>query len=364
MSEDQNPSGDGQGQSRAQHIKSAESGNRNPYQNPDGGVTTTGHLWDDDLADYVNQPPKWWMLGLTASALWVVIYWTMYPAVPLAINGTFFKGVGLPGTGQWTAIKELAEDQAVLDAVRKPYEDKLKTMTPAAILADEELSKYVERSGKVLFSDNCGACHGQNGVGTEQVGTKFAVREQGLMAPRLNDDDWLYGGKVDDIHTTISGGRQGMMTAHKDSLSAQQIDDVAKYVKAMSEEGGKDKADADAAVAAGKKVFAESDCTACHGADAKGIQAMGSANLTDKVWRFDGSLEGIKQTITYGVNSGDASARVAIMPNFTAAGKLSPVDIKKLAVYVYKFGGGQKEETAALAAVAPAAEAAPAPEAK
>lgn len=328
--------------------------------NSAGGVPTTGHVWDDDLADFVNQPPKWWMLGLTASALWVVIYFIMYPAIPLATNGTFFKGVGLPGTGQWTAIKELAEDQKVLDDVRRPFEDKLKTMTPAAILADEELSKYVERSGKVLFSDNCGGCHGQNGVGTEQVGAKFAVREQGLMAPRLNDDDWLFGGKIDDIHTTITGGRQGMMTAHKDTLSAQQIDDVSKYVLALSEGRGDSEA-------AGKKVFMESDCTACHGADAKGIQAMGSANLTDRVWRFDGSIEGIKQTITYGVNSGDANARAAIMPNFTAAGKLSAVDMKKLAVYVYKFGGGQKDEAAApVAAVeaAPAPEAAPATEAK
>ena len=325
--------------------------------NSAGGVPTTGHLWDDDLADFVNQPPKWWMLGLTASAIWVVVYWLMYPAIPVAINGTFFKGVGLPGSGQWTAIKELAVDQAELDAVRKPYEDKLKAMTPAAILADKELSEYVARSGKVLFSDNCAGCHGQNGVGTSQAG-KFAMREQGLMAPILNDDDWLYGGKIDDIHTTISGGRQGMMTPHKDTLSAKQIDDVAKYVKAMSVEG-KSAADADAAVADGKKVFAESDCTGCHGADAKGMAAMGSANLTDKVWRFDGSIEGIKQSITYGVNAGD-NARVAVMPNFTAAGKLSAVEMKKLAVYVYKFGGGQKEEAAPVAAPVVDAPAAPA----
>jgi cytochrome c oxidase cbb3-type subunit 3 len=106
-----------------------------------------------------------------------------------------------------------------------------------------------------------------------------------------------------------------------------------------------------AEVAAGKKVFETSDCVACHGPDAKGMQAMGSANLTDKIWRFDGSLEGIKQTITYGVNSGEPMARVAIMPNFTAAGKLSPTEIKKLAVYVYKFGGGQAD----VAAAAPAA---------
>jgi cytochrome c oxidase cbb3-type subunit 3 len=321
--------------------------------NSAGDVKTTGHVWDDDLEDFTNQPPRWWMLGLTASALWVVVYWTMYPGIPVALAGTHFKGLGLPGSGQWSAIKELAEDQKVLDEVRGPYEAKLKDMTPAAILADAQLSEYVARSGKVLFSDNCAACHGQNGVGSKQTGAKFALREQGLMAPILLDDDWLYGGTIDTIHETISGGRQGMMVAHKDTLSAQQIDDVAKYVKAMGD-GGKESADANATVAAGKKVFEESDCTACHGPDAKGMAAMGSANLTDKVWRFDGSLEGIKQTITYGVNSGDPSTRVAIMPNFTAAGKLSPVEIKKLAVYVFKFGGGKVEAPAPVAA-APAA---------
>lgn len=306
-----------------------------------GGETTTGHVWDDDLADFTNQPPKWWMLGLTASAIWVVVYWLMYPAIPVAMNGNYFKGIGLPGTGQWSAIKELEADQKDLDAVRGQYENKLKDMTPAAILADKELSEYVIRSGKVLFSDNCAACHGQNGVGSIQAGTKFAAKERGLMAPVLQDDDWLYGGTIDKIHETISGGRQGIMTPHKDALSEQQIDDVAKWVLASSEGKGDS-----AEFAAGKKVFMTSDCASCHGADAKGMQAMGSANLTDKIWRFDGSLEGIKQTITYGVNVGP-DARAAVMPNFTEAGKLSPTEIKKLAVYVYKFGGGVADAPAA-----------------
>ncbi len=297
--------------------------------------TTTGHVWDDDLADFANQPPKWWMLALTASAIWVVVYWLYYPSVPIPTSDTFFKGLG-----GWTAIKEEETDKSEVDTVRGKYEAKIKNLTPEAILADSDLTEYVKRSGKVLFGDNCAPCHGTNGVGT--------IDKEGLFAPILDDDDWLYGGKIDDIYTTISGGRQGMMVAHKDTLSAQQIEDVAKYVKAMSDDG-KDKADADAAVAAGKKVFVESDCTGCHGADAKGIQAMGSANLTDKVWRFEGSLEGIKRTITYGVNSGDPKARLAMMPSFTAAGKLSDADIKKLAVYVYKFGGGQPDAPSAAA---------------
>ena len=299
-------------------------------QDSAGGVPTTGHVWDDDLADLTNQPPKWWMLGLTASAIWVVVYFLMYPAIPIATSGTFFKGVGLPGSGQWTAIKELEADQKVLDDARSKYENKLKDMIPAAILADAELSEYVARSGKVLFGDNCAACHGQNGVGTQD--------KQGLFAPILNDDDWLYGGMIGNIHESIAGGRQGMMMAHKDMLTAAEIDTLAS------------------AVAKGQPtstpLFAEKGCTACHGEDGKGIQAMGSANLTDKIWRFDGSPEGIKQTIMYGVNSGDPKARVAVMPNFTEAGKLSAVEMKKLAVYVFKFGGGMAEEPSAPAVAA------------
>jgi cytochrome c oxidase cbb3-type subunit 3 len=299
--------------------------------------TTTGHVWDDDLADFTNQPPRWWMLALTASAIWIVVYWLYYPSVPIPTSNTFFKGVG-----GWTAIKEEAADKSEVDTVRGKYEAKIKNLAPAAILADSDLTEYVKRSGKVLFGDNCAPCHGTNGVGTTD--------KEGLFAPILDDDDWLYGGKIGDIYTTISGGRQGMMIAHKDTLSATQIGDVAKYVKAMSVEG-KGKADTDPAVAAGKKVFMESDCTGCHGADAKGMQIMGSANLTDKVWRFGGSLKEIERTITYGVNSGDPKARVAVMPSFTAAGKLSDADIKKLAVYVYKFGGGQPDEPAPAPAV-------------
>ncbi len=319
------------------------------------GVPTTGHVWDDDLGDFTNQPPKWWILGLTASALFVVVYWIYYPSIPFASTGGFFKGVG-----GWTAIKEMEADKGEVDAIRGKFEAKLKDMTPAAILADKELTEYVTRSGKVLFGDNCAACHGQNGIGTHD--------KQGLFAPILNDDDWLYGGKIDDIYASIAGGRQGMMLAHHPNerelielehleklgqagaeahniargLTPHQIDAVAKYVLALSEGKGDSPE-----VAAGKRVFMSSDCTACHGQDGKGIQAMGSANLTDKIWRFDGSIEGIKRTISYGVNSGDPQARVAVMPSFKAAGKLSDAEIKKLAVYVYKFGGGQADAPAA-----------------
>lgn len=293
------------------------------------GVPTTGHVWDGDLADLTNQPPRWWMLSLAASALFCVVYFLYYPSIPISTIGEHFKGFG-----GWTAIKEMEADKGEVEAVRGKFEARLKGKTPAAILAGDELSEYVKRSGKVLFGDNCAGCHGQNGIGTRD--------KQGLFAPVLNDDDWLFGGKIDEIHASIEGGRQGMMTAHKDILSDAEIDTLAKAVAQGQP--------------ASTPLFAEKGCTACHGEDGKGMQAMGSANLTDKIWRFDGSIEGIKYTIAYGVNSGNPLGRVAVMPSFKASGKLSEAEIKKLAVYVYKFGGGQADAPAGTAAVTPDAE--------
>jgi cytochrome c oxidase cbb3-type subunit 3 len=286
------------------------------------GAQTTGHVWDDDLADLTNEPPRWWMLGLAASALFCVVYFIYYPTFPITTMNTFTKGIG-----GWTAVKEMEEDQGEVDAVRGKFEARLKGMTPAAILADSELTEYTIRSGKVLFGDNCAACHGQNGIGTYD--------KEGLFAPILNDDEWLFGGKIDDIHASIEGGRQGMMMAHKDMLSAAEIDALAN------------------AVAQGQPtstpLFAAKGCTACHGEDGKGNQVMGAPSLTDQIWRFESSVEGIKRTIAYGVNAGDPQGRMAVMPSFREAGKLSDTEMKKLAVYVYKFGGGQADVPAAAA---------------
>lgn len=279
-----------------------------------GGVSTTGHVWDDDLGDLTNQPPKWWLLGLTASAIWCVVYFIYYPSIPVSSAGTWFKGVG-----HWTAISEMEASKSVVDEVRGKYEAKLKDMTPAAILADRDVTEYVIRSGRVLFGDNCAACHGTNGAGV--------MTKQGLFAPILNDDDWLYGGKIEDIHTTIMEGRQGLMPAK--GLSGDLTDaEIAELANAVA-----------ARKPTSSPLFAgKGGCIICHGEEGKGIQVMGSANLTDSVWRFESSVEGITRTIKNGVNVG-GDARVAVMPSFKNAGKLSDAEMKKLAVYVYKFGG-------------------------
>ena len=279
-----------------------------------GQVGDTGHVWDDNLRELLNDPPRWWMISFYASILWVIVYFILYPAIPLVNDYT----KGIMG---WSQIKEYKEDLQEIEKVRAPYENKLKGMSAAAILADRELTSYTISSAKVLFGDRCAACHGAGGAGNPGF-------------PVLADDDWLYGGTIEAIQESITMGRQGMMPAFAGQLTEKQIDDLANFVMALSEGKGDSQP-------AGKALFDEAGCSGCHGPDGKGIQMMGSANLTDGIWRFKAKdqLASVKYTITYGVNTGDKKSRNAVMPEF---GKmLSETDITKLAVYVHQLGGGQ-----------------------
>lgn len=284
----------------------------NPYGAPD-----TGHVWDDTLRELTNDPPKWWMLGFHASWILVVIYGLIYPMWPMIDSHT--KGF----TG-WTAIGEYKEDLKAIEAERAEYEDAFQSLlksdpegAAATILADKDsdLYKYVKSSGKVLFGDNCAACHGSNGQGNPNY-------------PVLIDDDWLYGGSVAKIEETITNGRTGIMPSHAAQLSDAEVDELANAIMAGNP--------------ASSPLFMSKGCFACHGADGKGNQMLGAANLTDAIWRFsaEDQLASVKHTIKHGVNDpADPQTRNAVMPKF-GGGKLSDTDIKKLAIYVKQFDVG------------------------
>ena len=133
------------------------------------------------------------------------------------------------------------------------------------------------------------------------------------------------------------------MTAHKDILTPAEVDAMAKFVVNLSEGKATDQ---------GWALFNEKGCTACHGPKGNGVLAelpggeivtVGAANLTDGIWRFEpGGLESAKHTILYGVNqAGVEGTREAVMPAFADTGKLNPLQIKKLVVYVHELGGGK-----------------------
>ena len=278
------------------------------------GVETTGHRWDGDLMELNKPLPKWWLYTFYVCILWAIGYWVAYPAWP--VKNDYTKG--MLGYSQRAAVTQ--DVQASRDA-QAAFRTELANTALADVASKPDVLRFATASGAAAFAANCSPCHGRGAQGFPGY-------------PNLNDDDWIWGGKVDDIQKTIA---HGIRSEDKDTrlsempkfgldklLEPAQMSDTAEYVLSLS---GLSK-DAEAA-GRGGKIFAE-QCAACHGENGKGNQELGAPNLTDSIWLYGNKKEDVVQTITTG--------RGGKMPAW--AGRLDDVTIKALTVYVHNLGGG------------------------
>ncbi|MDI1262544.1 MAG: cytochrome-c oxidase, cbb3-type subunit III [bacterium] len=279
------------------------------------GTATTGHEWDG--IKELNTPlPRWWVLTFYATILWAIGYWIVYPAWPLLWSHT-------SGIWNYSTRAEVATELASLEKIRGDKMTVLGKASLADIEKDPALLALARARGKTVFGDNCAPCHGTGGAGAKGY-------------PNLNDDEWLWGGSLDQISQTIQFGiRSGHQKAHESAmlafgkegvLKAGQIETVANYVRSLS--GLPTSAGFDAA--AGAKLFKD-NCTSCHGDNGKGNQELGAPDLTDKIWLYGSDEATLIETITNG--------RAGVMPAWV--GRLDPTTIKALTVYVHSLGGGK-----------------------
>jgi cytochrome c oxidase cbb3-type subunit 3 len=279
------------------------------------GRPTTGHEWDG--IKELNTPlPRWWVLTFYATIVWAVAYWVVYPAWPLVSGYTV-------GLFQYSTRATVAVELANLEAIRG---DKMKVLAGASLAEiekDPNLLSLARARGKTVFADNCAPCHGTGAAGAKGY-------------PNLNDDDWLWGGSLEQINQTIQFGvRSGNPKSHESQMLAfgrdgilkpEEIVTVTNYVRSLSGLA----TDSGFNAASGKKIF-EDNCAVCHGKDGKGNQEMGAPNLTDQIWLYGSDEATIVETITNG--------RASVMPAWI--GRLDPVTIKALTVYVHSLGGGK-----------------------
>lgn len=279
------------------------------------GVETTGHEWDG-LKELNNPLPKWWLYLFYVTIVWAVIYWVLYPSWPLISSYT----TGVLGDSQ--RADAIAAYEAGI-AERASTGDKLVTASLEDIRTTPELLQFAEANGKAAFGDNCAPCHGTGATGF-------------VGYPNLQDDNWIWGGTMDDIHTTLLYGirsghdeaRIGDMPSFgtDELLTKEEISQVSNFVAAeagLEAEEGVD-------LAAGKVLY-EDNCAACHGEDLKGLQEVGAPNLLAATYLYGKSVDAIKAQVN--------AARNGVMPGWE--GRLDPATIKSLAVYVHSFGGGQ-----------------------
>lgn len=277
------------------------------------GMETTGHEWDG-LKELNNPLPRWWLWVMYATIAWSIVYFILYPAWPV-------PGGNTEGTYGYTQYKELAENQAEIRERQSQYLEQFEEASYQDLLEDERLYAFAVRGGEVAFKENCATCHGTGGAGAKGY-------------PNLIDDDWLWGGSVEAIETTIRHGirstdyetRFSEMPAFGADglLSRDEIAGLATHILSL--------ADSSISTTPEASQLFEEQCTVCHGADARGLRDLGAPNLADAITLYGGSHSELVISIGRGPKG--------VMPHWIE--RLDENTIRQLAFYVHQLGGGEK----------------------
>jgi cytochrome c oxidase cbb3-type subunit 3 len=147
-------------------------------------ANTRGHAFDD-IQEFDNRLPNWWLWTFYGACIFSVFYWIHYHSL---------------GTGD-LPIEAYAVEQREAAA-------KLEAHLAANPVTDESLLKLAKEpafvlEGERIFKDmtRCALCHKPDG--------------SGLIGPNLTDNMWIYGGKPTDIYTSILKGRPRGMLANE-----------------------------------------------------------------------------------------------------------------------------------------------------
>lgn len=280
-----------------------------------GEVGTTGHSWDG-IEELNNPLPRWWLWTFYACIAWALAYSIAYPAWPLISKAT-------PGLLGASTRADVQVEIDRFDAANATIKADLVAADLTTIEGNPQLMAYAEPAGGAVFRTWCAQCHG-SGLNGAQAGGY----------PNLIDDDWLWGGDIEAVHTTITHGIRNATDPDArysempkfgvdELLEPAQIDQVVEHVLAISGQ------EHDAALATEGAVLFADNCAACHAETGTGDQAQGAPNLTDAVWLYGGNREKIKETVV--------NARFGVMPAW--ADRLTEDEIRAVAVYVMSQGG-------------------------
>jgi cytochrome c oxidase cbb3-type subunit 3 len=255
---------------------------------------TTGHEYDG-IEEYDNPLPAWWFYMFVITIVWAIGYLIIYPGMgnfagvlgwtqvgqhDRAVAAADEKYRGMRDRYMALPIEEIASDPAVRkmgmrmfgnncaqchgadakgsygfpnltdkdwifggtpDTITASITQGRQATMPAwgSVIGDQgvtDATAYVlsingreadaaqVEAGKKVFQTYCAACHGAEATGNPAMG-----------APNLVNGIWLYGGNAEQISHTIRAGRNGVMPAHKDTLSEDKIHILAAYVYGLSQ---------------------------------------------------------------------------------------------------------------------------------
>lgn len=286
-----------------------------PSKKFEGDPNTTGHVWDG-IEEFDNPMPRWWLWTFYATIIWGIGYVIAYPAWPM-INGATAGVLG------WSTRANVAAEIQAVDEANAPINAKLEAADLTAIAGDAELGPYAISAGSAVFKTWCAQCHGSGAAGAKGY-------------PNLLDDDWLWGGSMEDIHISVTHGirnedsdeaRYSEMPAfgRDELLEEGQIDEVVNFVMSLSGEPQ------DASKVAAGAVVYEENCASCHAEDGTGDRSQGAPNLADALWLYGGDYNTLTETVN--------NSRYGVMPAWNT--RLTEAQIRAVSAYVHQLGGGE-----------------------
>ncbi len=256
-----------------------------------GNVEEQEHvIWDETLNEGTNPAPLWWFWLIFSAMIFSAIYLILYPGL-----GSF------SGALKWSQGHRLEESYERYNADFVPLRESILSLPVADLQQDE----FVMNTAQGIFDRNCAGCHGPEGIG---MANRF---------PNLQDDDWQWGGTLEQIEQTLLQGRKANMPAWGASMDDQKIAQVISYVRALGA-GGSIAADDP-----GKTSYNQF-CIGCHGAEGKGNPMLGAPNLTDAIWLYGNDDIALTETLRNG--------RYGVMPAFND--RLSDVQIRLLVAWL------------------------------
>ncbi|WP_460275166.1 cytochrome-c oxidase, cbb3-type subunit III [Celeribacter sp. ULVN23_4] len=287
-------------------------------------VETTGHSWDG-IEEYNNPLPRWWLVIWYLCIIWGIGYTIAMPAWPMIKGAT----AGVLG---WSTRAQVAEKIASFEEMNAGVEAELAAADVTEVMPGTDVYNYGVNMGAAVFRANCSQCHGSGAQGN-------------VGYPTLLDNDWLWGGTIDEIAYTVQHGVRNETDDARYSempkfgadelLTDEEIDQVVAFAMSLSdpENDGTNMAggtyDMDLA-AAGAEVF-EYNCASCHGEDGTGDIYQGAPNLTDAIWLYGGDHDTVYETVY--------NARFGVMPAWGL--RLSQAEVNAAALYVHQLGGGE-----------------------
>lgn len=164
----------------------------------------TGHNYDG-IQEYDNPTPGWWS--------WLFVLSILFAPAYLVVTA------GLPSLFDYDEAYKAAETKLLMAQFADLGELTPTESTLKRFVTDPAEQKWLS-AGKSIFTANCVACHGSEGIGSS--------------GPNLTDDYFLNIVQPTDILRVVNkGANNGAMPAWESKLQTNEIILVSAYVASL-----------------------------------------------------------------------------------------------------------------------------------